>query len=120
MTLKKFWETDAIGIHELLEENDNKPFMTDVKLDGMGHAVGIPWTENRPKSHYELCFQRLKVLQRKLKDDPRLFTEYDNIIKEQLDNEIREMMDVQLWFSRKRMFTTWHITGLYGGQEILS
>lgn len=31
-TLKKFWETDKIGIHELHGENENKPFMADLLL----------------------------------------------------------------------------------------
>ncbi len=92
-TLKKFWETDAIGIHELQDESEVKPFMTDVNFDGKRYVVGLPWTENRPKSHYDLCFHRLKALQRRLKDEPQLLTEYDNIIKEQLENEIIERVD---------------------------
>ncbi|XP_028407174.1 uncharacterized protein LOC114529561 [Dendronephthya gigantea] len=61
-TLRKFWDTETIGIHEVQDEGESKLFMTDVKYNGTQYEVGLPWGEDRPGRHYDLCFHRLKAL----------------------------------------------------------
>jgi hypothetical protein len=82
--LRQFWETEAIGITDFAGGTETAPFLTDVNRDGHRYEVGLPWKENRPGTHYELCYNRLKSLQRRLKERPDLLNEYDSIIKEQL------------------------------------
>jgi hypothetical protein len=83
-------DTEAIGITDLSGETESTPFITDMNRDGHRHEVGLPWKENRPGTHYELCYNRLKSLQRRLKEKPDLLNEYDSIIKEQLRGGVIE------------------------------
>ena len=89
-TLRQFWETEAIGITDLSGETESTPFITDMYRDGHRYDVGLRWKENRPGTHYELCYNRLKSLQRRLKEKPDLLNEYDSIIKEQLRGGVIE------------------------------
>ena len=93
-TLKEFWETESIGIKDLPADQDTRKesFAFDVKLNGGRYEVKLPWKEDRlPSSdHYQLCENRLRSLHHKLRKDPALLTEYDNIIQEQLNTGIIE------------------------------
>jgi hypothetical protein len=89
-TLRQLWETEAIGITDLSGETESTPFITDMNRDGHRYEDGLPWKENRPGTHYELCYNRLKSLQRRLKEKPDLLNEYDSIIKEQLRGGVIE------------------------------
>ena len=83
-TLKEFWETESIGIKEQVEESSGNSFIKDLSYDGKRYVVGLPWKESREAipSEYQLCRNRLNSLHLKLKRDPELLNEYDNIIKE--------------------------------------
>ena len=87
-TLKHFWETESIGIKEKIEdeESSENSFLKDLSDDGTRYVVGLPWKMDREPipSEYQLCYNRLNGLHRKLKRDPELLKEYDGIIKEQL------------------------------------
>ena len=93
-TLKEFWETESIGIKDLPADQDTRKesFAIDVKLNGGRYEVKLPWKEDcLPSSdHYQLCENRLRSLHHKLRKDPALLTEYDNIIQEQLNTGIIE------------------------------
>ena len=84
--VKKFWETEAIGIEEETTRNESN-FVSDVQfLDDEGrYEVGLPWKEETaPKSTgYNTSLKRLRQLQSRLKKDKTLFADYDEIIKEQ-------------------------------------
>ena len=94
-TLKKFWET--IGIKDEVQDANtdatDDPFLRKLVYDGKRYEVGLPWNENvtEMSDHYNLCFNRLKNMQRKLRDKPELLTEYDRIIQDQLKAGIMEL-----------------------------
>ena len=93
-TLKHFWETESIGIKEKIadEESSENSFLKNLSYDGTRYVVGLPWKLDREPipSEYQLCCNRLNGLHRKLKRDPEQLTEYDGIIKEQLQMGIIE------------------------------
>ena len=82
-TIEKFWETEAIGIQESLEEDTAESFITNASYNESRYEVNLHWKNDRPKDHYNLSYNRLKLLQRKL-------SEYDQIINDQLNDGIIE------------------------------
>lgn len=96
-TLKNFWETETIGIKEEVEESIDNSFIKDLSYDGKRYVVGLPWKEEKEPipSEYQLCHNRLNSLHHKLKRDPELLREYDQIIKEQLQMGIIEEVPIQ-------------------------
>lgn len=81
-TIEKFWETEAIAIQEPLEEDTAESFITNVSYNESRYEVNLPWKEKRSKDRYNLSYNRLKLLQRKLKQEPELLSEYDQIIND--------------------------------------
>lgn len=72
-TLKRFWETESIGIKEESEiTGSSHCFNENVCFNGHRYEVRLPWKDNRPTvpSDYELCVNRLRSLQRKLLKEP--------------------------------------------------
>ena len=68
-TLKRFWETESIGIKEESEISGSSDcFNENVRFSGRRYEVQLSWKENQPTvpSDYELCVNRLRSLQRKL------------------------------------------------------
>ena len=97
-TLKRFWETESIGIKDESEiTRSNDCFNENVCFNGQRYEVQLPWKENRPTvpSDYELCVNRLRSLQRKLLKEPELIKEYDQIIEEQINNGIVERIPAE-------------------------
>ena len=99
-TVKKFWETESIGIKEPLNEesNENTGILKHLTYDGKRYVVGLPWKEEREliPSEYQLSRNRLNSLHHKLRQDPELLTEYDRIIKEQLEMGIIEEVKTEV------------------------
>ena len=88
-TIEKFWNTESIGIKEPNPDNEES-FITNVSCKNGRYEVTLPWKEERPSDHYNLSYNRVKSLQRRLLNDHDLLTEYDQIIKDQLDAGIIE------------------------------
>ena len=92
-TLRNFWETEAIGIKDFPQQERKETFKIDVAWKGNRYEVKLPWKEDclsPPSDNYQLCASRLRSLHHKLRQDPELLTEYDNIIQDQLANGIIE------------------------------
>ena len=93
-TLKNFWETESIGISKLTADGDvqNESFEINVKRNEDRYEVKLPWKEDcLPSSNcYHLCESRLRSLHQRLRREPSLLSEYDNIIQEQLKTGIVE------------------------------
>ena len=69
--LKKFWETEAIGITER-ENTERELFPEQVRYDFIArrYTVGLPWKIHRPDcNNYGLCVSRLHQLMSRLKRD---------------------------------------------------
>ncbi|XP_044184801.1 uncharacterized protein LOC122964943 [Acropora millepora] len=84
-SLKKFWETESIGIiseDQLRQDDKRKP---DIHFNGHNYEIGLPWKEDlQPSTNsYRLSESRLRSLHFKMKRDPELLRDYDRIIREQ-------------------------------------
>lgn len=88
--LKRFWETESLGVSEETANASNLPdtslFLPSIHLKDGHYEVELPWKETHPDipNHLSLCENRLRSLQKWFKFNPKLFQEYDKIIKEQL------------------------------------
>lgn len=95
-TLKSFWETESIGISEPSANGDVKTesFEINVKRNGDRYEVKLPWKEDcLPCSNdYQLCESRLRSLHQRLRKEPPLLSEYNNIIQDQLKTGIVEVV----------------------------
>ena len=94
-TLKRFWETESIGIREFDDhelQRNSQMFPKEIRRTDSRYEVKLPWKENCPviPNNFELCRNRLKSMFYKLRKEPEVLQEYDNIIKDQLEKGIIE------------------------------
>lgn len=63
-TLKWFWDSEAIGIHNSLANEQSNTFLSEISLDGTRYEVRLPWRQKHPDipHHFYLCKERLKYL----------------------------------------------------------
>ena len=96
LSLRRFWETEAIGIHENSEEKplsvEHEKFQINIERDGERYAVNLPWKSDADSltDHYDLSKTRLHYLQQSLKKNMDLMEKYNAIIEEQLESGIIE------------------------------
>jgi len=66
-----------------------------VKFHEGRYEVGLPWLREKDEvpEHYNVCFNRLKHLQRRLIKDANLLKEYQSLISEQSKLGIIELTD---------------------------
>ena len=83
--LKRFWEVESLGIVDPEGDDKSVERKTNIEFNGQHYEVGLPWKEGCfPQSNnYGMCATRLRSLHSKLKKEPKLLKEYDNIIQEQ-------------------------------------
>ena len=104
--LKKFWETEAIGIVER-EDIDQEIFPEQVRYDFIGrrYTVSLPWKIYRPHSNnYGFCISRLHQLMSRLKRDQALLTEYNKILETQLEEGIIEAVPTTEMNSQEEVY----------------
>lgn len=87
---ERFWQTEAIGIHEIKDASLTKEEFLDVKHNGerergrlsrKNDCLAIP-------NNLNLCYNGLKSMHRKLSKTPDVLKENDYIIQEQLTSGI--------------------------------
>ena len=98
--LSKFWTTDSIGITDDVDVVKGE-FLKDVryKEDESRYEVSLPWKEGCQigSNGYSQCVKRLDHVFSRLKGEPELLEEYDNVIKGQFQAGIIErVVDPQL------------------------
>ena len=110
--LRRFWETESIGIVEHPEVNLTKePFPAQIKYDFIQgrYKVGLPWKLVRPESsNYNLCVSQLMKLRSRLQRREALWAEYDKIFQTQLQTGIIEPVPQSEWNSRGVHFLSHH------------
>ena len=91
--LKQFWEVESLGVTED-ETSVYDHFVQQIKYDGQGYEVSLPWKEHHPPlpDHYDLCYKRLANLLKRLRQTPSLLTDYDTTIKDQVSKGIVEVV----------------------------
>ena len=101
LNLKRFWETESIGIYEEAEEKRSQTaterFNINIEREDERYSVNLPWkSDSQPVStHYELSKTRLNYLKQKLERNRELMKKYDDIIKEQLQTGIIEPVSLR-------------------------
>ena len=94
--MKSFWEIESVGIKEGDNlESSSELFLSNVRFVEGRYEVGLPWLKEKSEvpQHYNLCFNRLKHLQRRLIKDPSLLKEYQCLINDQLGRGIIELVE---------------------------
>ena len=93
--LRKFWELESIGI-SVKEPTVYEKFVDTIKYTGGRYEVELPWKESHVllSDNYVLSVGRLKHLMHRLRKDPVLLKEYDQLIREQERLGIVETVDI--------------------------
>ena len=92
--LKRFWDVESLGIVDTDCESELVKRKGEITFNGSHYEVDLPWKDDcLPRSNnYGMCVTRLRSLHSKLKCEPNLLKEYDNIIQEQRKNRIVEIV----------------------------
>ena len=92
--LRGFWELEALGVVEP-EMSLYEQFKDHISFDGTRYEVTLPWKDNALNlpDNYELSLCRLKGLLKRLKRNPELLREYNQSIRDQIDNGIVEVVE---------------------------
>lgn len=89
--LRRFWDLESLGIVPN-ESSVYEKFTQEISFDGQRYEVSLPWKETHsplPDNH-DLSHRRLLSLLKRLQQDPKLLSEYDSIIKDQVDKGVVE------------------------------
>ncbi|CAB4040249.1 Hypothetical predicted protein, partial [Paramuricea clavata] len=88
--VQKLWSFEGLGICE--EDKVHEEFLDGISFTGSRYAVKLPWKESHDKlpDNYANSLGRMKNQLRRLKKEPALLTEYDSIIREQVEQGIVE------------------------------
>ena len=97
-SVDRFWKHEAMGIES--SESAEKVSQLEVKFKekDQRYEVCLPWkndVDGKWESNYELCKSRLFSLYKKLKENPVLMKQYDDVFKEQLENGVIEKVRSQ-------------------------
>jgi len=89
--LSKFWEFEPIGIRQNCDSVHDM-FLEDLTFNGERYEVKLPWKSSHPvlPDSYELSLSRLGSNLRQLRQQPEVLSEYDNVIKDQMERGIVE------------------------------
>ena len=94
--IEKFWSLESLGIIDSPSHCDDDlaldNFNNSVKFINGRYMVAWPWKEENPDlpENYQLAYGRLRSIVQKLKKDPKLLKQYEEIIQEQLRRGIIE------------------------------
>ena len=94
--LHRFWDYETLGI----KENQAEPLVKDSLLEDKIHfvenkyEVSLPFKESHPVLHdnYQVSHGRLISLISRLRMNPQVLQQYDNVIKEQIDPGVVEVV----------------------------
>ena len=89
----KLWDLDSIGIREGNEIHED--IVDNITFDGTRYCTKLPWKTNHNPvpSNYDCSLSRLKSQLRKLKNEPEIMEEYNNIIQQQLKDGVIETVN---------------------------
>jgi len=89
--LRRFWEVESLGVSHPTECVQEKFEESTTFADGK-YTVRLPWKEFHPPlpDNYSLCANRLQSLIERLRKNPEVLKEYDDVIKDQLSKGIIE------------------------------
>ena len=111
--MDEFWKLETIGIDPPEKTNDNsvmQHFKDTITKENNRYHIAWPWKDETVKlpENYELSIGRLKSLYGKLSKDPDLLRKYDDIIKDQLQKNIIEKVDVDTKEGERKHYIPHH------------
>ena len=88
--VQRLWDLEALGIAGSSEVYED--FVDSIAFNGTRYSVKLPWKEghNSLPSNYELSLSRMKGQIRKLRKEPEVLEEYNEVIKEQFTSGVKE------------------------------
>ena len=99
LPVHKLWDLDMIGINPIKESPENFSsrfhFETTVKYDNGRYWVELPFKENCPflPTNYRLALGQMLNQVKKFRNQPKLLSCYDKIIKDQLKSNFIEEVE---------------------------
>ena len=95
--ITEFWNIESLGIRENEKSDEYSNFTDSLVYDAGGkrYEVGLPWKDGYflLPDNYANSERRIRSSILKMKRDPNLLRDYDNIIKDQLQQGIIESCD---------------------------
>ena len=93
-TLQAFWDLESLGIDSGNGTSHDRP-TPKINLKDGRYEVSLPWREfHQPlPDNYTLSLRRLKGLLQRLRRDPKILQEYNEIIQDQLSKGIIELVE---------------------------
>ena len=90
----QFWELDSIGVSEN-EPTVYETFVESIKHDGIRYEVKLPWKPSHPilPDNFSLSLGRLQSLSKRLRKNPDVFNQYNEIILEQESEGVIERVN---------------------------
>ena len=91
--LQKFWDLETLGIKEH-ETSVCDKFSNDITFTGERYQVKLPFKDNHPMvpDNYTVALRRLTTTNKKLKNQPEILKQYDDVIREQLESGVVEIV----------------------------
>ena len=89
--LQKFWDLETLGIRDT-ETSVHDKFSNEIRFTGERYQVKLPFKDNHPmlSDNYTNASRRLATVIKKLKTQPEILEQYDQVIKEQLESGVVE------------------------------
>ena len=87
--LKKFWDLETLGIQPQCVYEE---FLESIRYEDNHYVVNLPWRPDHAElpDNYDLSKRRLLGLLKRLRNEPDILKEYDNVIRDQLNKGIVE------------------------------
>ena len=102
--IENFWNLDLLGIQEN-EHSACENVLSRIEFVNDRDEVKLPFKENvvLVSDNYEMSQNRLNKLKKKLSQNRDNFTEYNNVMKDQLKNGIIEKVEEFQTFAQNRV-----------------
>ena len=86
--VKELYELETLGITEV--DSVEETFTKDIQFEQGHYKIKLPWREHHDilPDNYQLSVGRLNSTLKRLRKDPSLLKEYDNVIQEQIKSDI--------------------------------
>ena len=92
--VQKFWSLESVGIVEEKETDVMARFLESIWFnpESNRYCVSLPWRKGVGilADNYELSLKRLLNLVERFRRDPELYSEYNAVMSEQLENGVLE------------------------------
>ena len=95
-TLDKFWKHEDMGVGHIETPKNESTMNIEYDSNNERYQVSLPWKDNiheELSSNYEMCKTRLFSLFKRLKENPSLLRQYNEVFEQQLAEGVIERVD---------------------------